>query len=204
MSRRIPVPKAVPYSKVPFSYQVNSWLIRWSYRALRAGLPLTEEALSEFCWAKVSRYTESDYDVAMGGGVTKHLWARLTETQALATIAGAVRYVLATYDVAEFSKIQAARARKSRRFHVSDLAKHAHLSIKQAAAAMGCSTATVSRLRKALKASALGRLTVLLRQAKPVESFVPWGIDGLLGLQMSPGCTIFDFGTDDLIPWRTP
>jgi len=204
MARSIPTPKAVPYAKRTFAQQVNVWLIKWSYRALRSGLPLTHDVLEEYCWNKVARYVVSDYDHFTGGGINKGLGSRVTESQATNIIESVVQFVLNNYDPAEFSQIQRTRGLKSRRFHVADLAKHAHLSIKKAAEAIGCSPSTVSRLRRMIKASAIGRLTEMLRQAKPVEPHIPWGIYELAGLQMSPLDAMLDFDNPYSEYWRTP
>lgn len=163
---RIPRPTTRAIRQDEFTGQLNVWLIRWCYKALRKGLNLNEIDLRLYCEDKVSEYVVSDYDSFMGSGSLKSKTpGQITETQAEQIIDTVVGYVLDNYDPAEFAKIQARRAAKRRRFHASAIRSMMDHSIAETAAALGCSPSTVSRLRRQIRSTPLGALALQMGKA---------------------------------------
>lgn len=128
----------------------RSALITLAYSAVKAGsLDLTETAVERFCEDNWTAPVVSDYDAGMNGVKPR---GALTTTQADDLVQGVVRHVLTRYSPEYFSAVQAARGRANKKFTVKALlALPPGLSIPQQAEALGCSTDTVSRLRREAK-----------------------------------------------------
>lgn len=171
----------LPRLGVDFSSQVNSWLIRRSYRAIRNGLPLDGEAVNEYCWSLLEPMIVSDYDTFMGSGSFKAKGGKLTEVQAARLVSSVVPFVLEHYDPAEFSRSQARRAAMRRRFDGAHLITAMRLTKARAAAVLGCSTATVGRLRRRARTSPLVMFRLLMEKGRELI-----GRAGNSGPELSP------------------
>lgn len=157
-----------------FTAKLNSWLIRECYAAIRAGASKDAESLESFCWSRVDSYLVSDYDVFTGSGSLTAPPGTLSTSQAVQIVTSVVGFVVENYDPQEFSRIQRARARRRRKFTVEMLSKISGLSLKKTAEMLGCSTSTVSRLRRAYAATPLGWLGGLLAAGRDREVTSSW------------------------------
>lgn len=125
---------------------VSKAMISAVFSGIRAGYT-SDDALFEYVYELLGDFSQCSYEVSTDGkdplSLPDKVFDVLVEKQ--------ITYAREIYDARQFSEIQSRRAKAKRKYTVKHLFKVVNLSIAESAKVLGCSTATVSRLRAQAK-----------------------------------------------------